>query len=272
MTRFIGFLFILLQLNLCGAIAGSITDSGSIISESKLFRLNEMAPGVKKSYYSQSILKFLEHWPPPTLALTDERPVIIRAIKTPDRPNYMGMVKHSEINVSLKKVEAITERFEDYSKIWDDILSGKVISFDRNRSVTEWVRKAPAFFLPKVHYRMLYTSDKSFPGRIVYRQQLIDGNMLNFSDSIVVLEKLAEDRTRVTVLNFFDTDFGLLRRVAESKIWKTMLQNGFKDDIAFRAKLEHPDWDVDQITKEANKALDRFPIDEVQYTELLSFK
>lgn len=238
----------------------------------KDYRIDQLDPAAKSSYYSQRLPKALEHWPLPTLSIKDKRPEIERAIKTPGNENLVGMVKHFEINAPLERVVQVCDRFEDYPKIWEDVVSVKVESRDKNRVVTAWMRKAPAFFLQKIRYRMSTVVDKAKPGRVVYRHQLIDGNMVITSDSLVVYEKLAADRTRVTVLNFFEPDVGgLVHSLAEGKVWKQAMRDGFKDDIAFRARVEHPEWDIDRISDEAEKALDTYPIDEIEYTDLIKF-
>ena len=78
-----------------------------------------------------------------------------------------------------------------------------------------------------MHYKILYVSDKSTPGRAVYLQKLVEGNMLKASDSLVILEALSDERTRVTVLNFFIPDAGIFRSFVEGKIWKESMRNGF---------------------------------------------
>jgi len=227
----------------------------------------------KESYYSTRILKFLNSTPPTSRPISteknqDEGPVFIRAIETPDHPHTIGMVKQSEVHASIAQIIAVTEKFEDYPKIWKDVLNTKVIASEDHKTIVAFTRKRPAFFLPEIKFQTLYTSDKSNPNKIVYHQQLINGNMVKFSDSIVIIEKITDDRSKIIVYNFFDPDLGLVNLVAESKIWKQSLEAGFKDDVAFAARLEHPDWNIDQITDESEKQLDLHPIKNVEYLKL----
>ena len=237
----------------------------------KPYSLYETSPLVKLSYYTLPILKFLDQWPPPTSALHDERPTLIRAVRTPTRPDTVGMVKHYSVPASLDKVVELTERFEDYPKIWDDVLSVNVQSRDKNRVVTEWLRKAPAFFLAKTHYTMLYTIDKTFPNRVVYLEQLIDGNAPKTSDTLVVLEKDGEASTQVSVVSFYEADFGPLRGVIEGKIWQKSMEGSYKDDLSFINRAQHPEWSLDQIKDAVDHIYDQHPIDSVEYTDLLKF-
>jgi uncharacterized membrane protein len=239
------------------------------LSASAPYALDDAGTWAKPSATSQRLLLTLKHWPPATLTLHDERPEVIRAIKTPGNEDLIGMVKHFEVNESLARVVAVNEDFDAYPKLWENVLGVKVESRDINRVVTQWTRKAPAFFLPKIHYRMISIADKSETGKVIYRNQLIDGNMIKTSDSLVVFEQLDPNRTRVSVLNFFTPDVGHFRAIAAGRIWKQSMQDAFKDDVAFRARTEHPDWSVDRISEEADQALARFPINSVQYTELL---
>lgn len=236
------------------------------------YRLDDFDPSAKTGYYTSRILKFLDHWPPPTLTITDtDRTIYTRAIRTPDHPRIVGTIKHFNIQAPIERVAQVTEDFENYPKIWEGLKSVKIESRDRNRVVTAWVRGAPAFFMPKLHYRLVYVIDRSQPGRIVYRQQLIDGNALSSSDGVVVLEKRGDNLTRLSIVTFFDPDAGPFRALVDGVIWNRSIENSFKDDTAFRAHIEHPDWDKDRLSDEADKAWDQNKIDPILYTDLLKF-
>lgn len=240
------------------------------------YSLDDLDPTATKSMYSLSILKFLDHWPPPTLALKTFGPqtgdMILRAIKTPGHPHTIGLVKHSIVKVPFEKVTALMEDYPDYYKMWENVVSASILSKDGNRWITAWTRRRPAFFMPEIHYKMEVVIDKSVPGRAVYRQQFISGDSLYFSDGLVIVEKLGDQLTRISVLDFFNANFGPFRGLIEGVIWHRSLENAFKDDVAFRLKLEHPDWSVDKITNASEKMLDRHPVDPVQYTDLIRLK
>jgi uncharacterized membrane protein len=233
------------------------------------YSIDELDPSAKESYFTSRLANVLHAWPPPTATLHDERPVYLRAIVTPGEPNTIGMIKHLVVHAPLERVIELCERFEDYPKIWEDVVGVKVLSRDRNRLVTEWERKRPAFFLPKIRYKILYVIDHSRPDRAVYRQQLIEGNSVRSTDALIVYEKLGKNETRISVLNFFEPDLGAFRGIVEGKIRRKSMESAFKDDIAFRARLEHPRWTPSRITEEAERELDRHPIREIQTTELL---
>lgn len=257
------------------------------------YRLDEIYPSIKMSYYTSRILKFLDHWPAPILSLqdkalaqervlaqvrkeiptkkNDDTSVFLRAIRTPNHSQTVGMVKYFNIKVPLEKVVEVTERFEEYPKIWGDVLSVTVPLRDRNRIVTEWIRKSPAFFLSKVRYKMLYVIDRSVPDRVVYRQQLIEGNAMSASDGLVVLEKVGDGLTRASIVAFFEPNCDPFCSMVEGKIWQKSMEGSLRDDVAFRARLEHPDWKIDQITEAADQVLDRNPINQVEYTDSLHF-
>jgi hypothetical protein len=239
---------------------------------STLYSIDTVDPTGKKSIYTSQLPKLLGHWPLEVHSIKDPRPAFIRAIKTTGKPYFIGMVKYVTIQAPLSRVAEVCEKVEDYPKIWEDVLEVSVESRDQNKAVTVWTRKAPTFFMPKIHYRVIVTTDKSTPDRIVYKQQLLDGNSMNTSDALVVLEKIKPELTRVTVVNFFDADFGPFKGLIEGVIWKKSMENGFKDDIALRAHVEHPDWTLDQVTKESEQTLDRFPIKDVEYTDSIHFE
>jgi uncharacterized membrane protein len=236
------------------------------------YRLDEADPTAKPTYYSEHALHFLDHWPPPAIPNCHAEYSCVRAIRTPGHSSIVGMVKYFTVKAPLAAVLAVAENVEDYPHIWTDVLRVKVLSRDKNRTTTEWLRKAPAFFLPKIHYRMMSVVDRSSPNRVVSRSQLIDGNALKSSDSVAVYERVSATETRVSVVNFFDANFGPFRAIVEGKIWKTSMQNALRDDVAFRAHIEHPDWSAERLEEEAKRALEQHPIDQVEYTDLLKFE
>lgn len=259
--------------NLGSAAVEAVQTPGPSSPGPSPYRLTDATPGVKRSYYQSRILKFLDHWPPPTLTITDnDREIYTRAIRTPGHPKIIGMVKHFNVRAPIEHLARVTERFEEYPSIWNEVVRVSVKWRDRNRTGTEWTRKAPTFFMPQIHYQLLYISDRTQPGRIVYRQQLLDGgNALESCDALVVFEARGEKLTRVSVANFFNPDAGPFRSIVEPVIWKKSYENSFKDDFAFRARAENSDWSLKQITEQAEKALETSQIHDVIYTSLLKF-
>lgn len=227
------------------------------------------------TYFGSRLPQLLDQWPPRTLALPDGgRTAILRAIKTPDNEDMIGLVKHFELHAPLQRVVELSERYEDYPQMWEEVLQVRVESRDleHRQVVTDWTRKAPAFVLPKIKYRMLTVVEQRTPERVVYRHQLLEGNLVHSSDALVVLESLGPKGTRVSIINFFNPVVGPFRALAEGKLWRKSLENAFKDDIAFRARAEHPEWDLERISEESRKAVARHPVDEIEYTDLIRFR
>src|SRR5665213_1099753 len=81
-------------------------------AKSYSYPLEDQAAIVKPSYYSSRILRFLSPWPPASLSLHDQRPILVKAIRTPGRPDYIGMLKHYEVHAPLDVVERVTEDFQ----------------------------------------------------------------------------------------------------------------------------------------------------------------
>ena len=235
------------------------------------YALDDSGSWAKPTPASGRLLNALKHWPPATLSLDQGRPEFIRGIRTPGNDDLIGMVKYFVVQVPIEKVVRLNEAFGDYPNIWKDVLSVKIEVQEKNRIVTEWTRKAPAFFLPKVHYRMVTLIDKSNSTRVIYRHQLVDGNLVKTSDALVIADKISDSKTRISVLNFFTPEIGPFRSLVSGKIWRQSLENGFKEDIAFRARIEHPEWSIDRVTEEAEQTLDSFPIKNIEYTDLIHF-
>jgi hypothetical protein len=220
-----------------------------------------------ESPYSSRIMNFLKVWPSPYLREHDAGPIFLRAIKTPGRPKYVGMLKHYVVKQPLERLVAFTDRYEDYKKVWGDIVSITVVERGENHDVVEWVRPKPTFFMPEIRYRMLYTWDKSVPGRVVYRHQLVSGNALFFQDDLVVLERLDPENTRLTILNFFEPDMGPFGGLVTPVLWKSSMQGSFMDDVAFLSYWDHPDWDVRKLRAEAERMLELFPVTPIKFID-----
>lgn len=235
------------------------------------YSLQDPLPGGIESYFTTRILKFLDHWPPSTLP--KNRETFLRAIKTPNKPDTIGMVKHFVVNAPFSRVVEVTDNYKDYPKMWHDVVEVTVLSSDKNRNSTAWTRRSPAIIVPRLKYKMATVSDRSRPGRVVYRQQLIDtGNSTLTSDALVVLEALRNDRTQVSVLNFFEPKLGAMKGIIGSKIWSKSMENSVKDDLAFCAHVEHPDWTPDQIQDHVEKIYDAQPLERVEYTNLVQIQ
>ncbi len=225
-----------------------------------LYKIEDIDPKATPSFFTPQLLRFLH--------FSDWPNTPIEAIRTPDHPHTIGMLKKTVIPVPLAAVVTLTEQFEAYPKIWEDLLESKILSRDRNRTYVEITRKRPTFFMPKINFQMVYVSDKSQAGHVVYRQQLIKGNQVKTSDSLVILDQVSDTQTSIKVVNFFDPDLGLLNSIAPSKIWSESLKAGISDDQAFRLKLEHPDWSVEQISEEAKKSTKNFRADQIPSVNL----
>jgi hypothetical protein len=224
-------------------------------------------PAAIESYYTPRIMNFLKVWPSPYGKEYDAGPVFLRAIKTPGRPRYVGMLKHYVVGASLQQVVDFTDRIEDATRVWGDIISVTVLERGENRALVEWVRPRPTFFMPDIRYKMLYTWDKSVPGRVVYRHQLVSGNALFYQDDLVVLEETGPSRTRLTILNFFEPDMGPFGGLVTPVLWSSSMQSSYRDDVAFLSHWAHPTWTVKQLREEADRALDMFPVTPIRYLE-----
>jgi len=234
----------------------------------KPYSIEEKIPGAKESFYSERISNVLKSWPPKYIPETSDgpNPIWVRAIRTKDKPNYIGLVKRVTIKAAIERVTELIEGFEKYKELFDEIVSVKVKMRDQNRVWTSWERDSPAFFIPNIKYEQVYAIDSSSPDKRVYRYQLISGNSVNNSDGIIVVEKAGE-LTRLSAWDFFDANWGLARTLAEGLIWKRALEGSYKGDAAFLSKAEHPDWNHDQIESASKKLLERFPVDPIQFLE-----
>lgn len=228
--------------------------------------IEEPTAAAKPAYYSKRIwnhlpfLDRLERDPPAKATGAPGGSEWLVMIHTRGHPDLIGMAKGFMVRAPLERVLDIVEDYPGYSRIWSDVIRVQVISRNRGRVVTQWERKAPAFFLPHVRYRMLTTRERPKPGRVIYHHQLVDGNLVDSSDALVAYDASGPELTRVSVLNFFTPEVGPFRAIAGGKIWRQSIENAFKEDIAFRARIEHPDWTTQRLAEEADRELAGHPL------------
>lgn len=240
----------------------------------KTYKVSDLIPEAPPSLYSAKVYKFLEHWPPqwipelrpdPQAAGKNEKnPVWTRAIKTPGKGLYIGSMKQVWINAPMERVVAVLDDFASYPKFFDDVKKVEVRARDGNKLTVFWERNSPAFFIPNIKYEMIYLVEKISPTQTIYRYQLKKGNSLNASDGVIVVDA-EETGTKVTGLDFYDASWGLAGAIASGKIWRKSIEGGYKGDISFKMRVEHPDWKFDQIKDEAERMLERFPVEPIQY-------
>jgi hypothetical protein len=105
--------------------------------------------------------------------------------------------------------------------------------------------------------------DHSNSSRVLYRYQLKNSSSLKASDGIIVLEATSPSQTRLTEIDFFDADYGILKVLAPGKIWSDSIHDIYISDMAVKLKAEHNDWSYESIAKQAKESAEHFPFEEV---------
>jgi hypothetical protein len=225
----------------------------------------------KGSIYTEKMIELVKNWPPSDLpALSGEgTPLWIEAIRTDGNSNYIGLRKRVFIQASLARVSSVLEDFLNYPHVFPKVEAVEVVSRDVNHVTTSWIRSRPAFFLPKVRYIQTYAFEES-EGRKIYRYQLQSGNVVNFSDGIIVVEP-THDGVFVSSYDFLEGRFGLAKLFAMGKIWRDTLECFARSDYALKVASENPDWPQERIEKETDAMIDRYPqtLDKLRYLSAL---
>lgn len=236
------------------------------------YPVDARAPQTIESHYSPLICNVLKSWPPSdipepnTETVAAANPLWMRGIHTPGDDGYVGVEKRMLIHAPLAKVSALIKDFERYKDRNPDLKEVRVLARDGNRVTTTWETKSPVFFVPNTKYDLVWTMDDTSASRAVYRFQLLKSNHLKASDTLLVLDARG-DSTLLTTYDFFQLDLGFVGAFATTKkVWKKSFESLYIGDIALKSQLEHPDWDAKRIKKEAETMLDRYPIEEPQFT------
>lgn len=233
--------------------------------------LGEKISDARESLYTSKLINYLKKWP---LLLNFEKqkdgnPVFMTAIKTLTEDNYIGVEKQIFIQAPILKVSEVIENFENYPNVFEGVKSVKVVKRDGNCITTQWERQSPVFFVPNIKYEQVYIIDRSNNQKIIYRYQLKKGNSLLFSDGIIVLDTIA-NQTRLTAIDFYFANWGILKSIANNRIWKGSLEGSYRGDISLKAHIEHPEWTKDQLIKESESELHHFPVESIQFRSFLA--
>lgn len=230
--------------------------------------------GGPSSPYTSRLIGLLKDWKAATSfchADTDPLAITMVGIRTPNRPYFVGFKKCMLVSAPMAAIEAVIDDEGDFQNLFTGLAGVKVISRDGNRSVLEWERKIPVFFVPNLKYRIGYLADKSNKNRTVYRYQFIEGDRLKLNDGIEVLEKLNDRLTRFTNYEFYEADYGLgilgIRAVSAESAWMESLKGGYVSIISIRYKAEHPDWTYEHIRDAAEAEVKKIDMDKVPYLE-----
>jgi uncharacterized membrane protein len=234
-------------------------------SHSPTHSIDEKIPESIESYYSTRIYKPLLKWPPSQIPdiSTIKGPFWVNGIKHPEKGTYIGMAKRMLIHVPLDKASALIEDFEGTPALLRDMKEVKVVSKDKNKLHVSWRRESPSIFVGEIEYTTFNLIDKN-ADRAIYRSQLEKSNSANSSDGIIILEK-HKGGTLFTAFDFFDANWGILGALALGRIWRECVTRAILVDMKFKVRLEHPDWKIEQVEKEAEKILEEFPIEEVEF-------
>jgi len=243
--------------------------SALVLAKPKVYPLDFKMPEHRASYYSQRLHRLLASWPPKYVPAKHEgeNPIWMRPIRTKGKPNYFGIVKRVSIQAPLAQIAATIENFEASPDLFTDVIQVRKTMEDGNFVTTYWEREPPVFLAPRIRYQQSYLIDKSNPVRLAYRYQLKTSDSVSFSDGLIVIEKEGENGTRLIAWDFFETDFGLLKTLAENAIWRRALEGSYKGDVTFKAHAEHPDWNRKQLQAEAERMLERFPVEPFTFLE-----
>lgn len=239
------------------------------LAQPKPYPLDYKMPEHRVSYYSPRIHRLLAQWPPKYVPLKPEgeNPIWMKPIRTKGKSNYFGVVKRVSIQAPLAKVAEAIEDFEGSPNLFPEVIRVQKTAEDGNFISTLWEREPPVFFAPRIRYQQSYLIDRSKSSRRLYRYQLKTSDTVNFSDGLIVLEKEGESATRLIAWDFFESDFGIVKTLAEGAIWKRALEGSYKGDITFKAHVEHPDWGRKQLREESDRMLAKFPVEPYTFVE-----
>lgn len=186
-----------------------------------------------------------------------QEPVSVTCLETSGQKYYIGIVQNMRVKAPIQKLQEVVSDIGSYVDLFPGYAAIQVTSREGPRLVTAWEQKVPVFFIPNVHYEMIYQLDLVNPNTKIYRYQLSKKTTLRESDGFIVLEKISDSETRYLEVDFFDADWGMAESFAPGRIWTDSVDGLYQSDLAFLLKAEHPDWSNSRCREEADKTVDK---------------
>lgn len=168
---------------------------------------------------------------------------------------YMGVGQFMKINAPLERVTQFLERFEDYPKWTDGLLSNSAQKLKDGKFLVSSEQHVPIPFVSNVHSRMIYSVEKK-DNKVFFRYQLKSSNSLTAYDGFILLEENKDRTTQYIEYDFWDADWGLGKSFAKDRIWADSLQGIYQWDIAFKLRSENlniTDHEVLDVSKKKAK-------------------
>ncbi len=200
---------------------------------------------------------------PPKESRDDNPAVTAECFETPGNEFYIGLGQRMIVEASLASIDAIVSDFSQYSELFPSLKKVEVNHKDQNLWVVAFEQNIPVFFIPNLKYEMYYLFDRTKPNRTLFRYQLKSTGELNFSDGIIVLEKISENRTRYIEYDFFDGNYGILKTFAPGRIWEDSVHDILLSDVVVKLKAENPELENRIVVKKAQAILEAMPIKEI---------
>jgi hypothetical protein len=221
-------------------------------------------PGAVESMYTKTVSHLLDNWKETKAFCSVEgREVQHVALKTPEKPYYVGFKKCALMDATLANAAAVIDKVESYQQLFPGNKRVDVAKRDGNLLTLEWERIIPVFFVPNIVYQISYLTDKTNPSRVVYRYQLQGGERLTANDGLEVFEKISDKQILFVNYEYYEANYdtGLLgiKAISADQAWRESLDGSFRSVFSIRNKAEHPDWDLEKVKAEAEKELLALP-------------
>jgi hypothetical protein len=222
------------------------------------------------SPHTEFVLNLVRNGPSPGLPhpVSPNIPIYLRKISTPNSPYYIGLEQVIMIRAPLEKVAAVLDDFSHYQDLLVGFKDIHVSQQDGNQFLIHYEQIIPVFFIPNVKYEMIFRVDDTKPGRKIYRYQLKSPTKVKTSDGMAWIENVSKSSNELPLVryvkyDFFDAEWGVLKTIKPGAIWKNSVEAFFLADVAIALKAEHPDWEYSKVRSEAEKLLERFPLESV---------
>ncbi len=158
----------------------------------------------------------------------------LTCLETTNQKHYVGLWHQLIISAPLKNVAQKIEDFENYPKVFGEVKNSKILSSLNHLQWTiQFENKAPAFFLPNIHYQMDY-SMAEIAGSKLYKYHLSDKfkqKNIQFSDGLILIKE-EHGETKFYELDFFQSNWGL-------NIWSESINDMLISDLELKYSVEN---------------------------------
>lgn len=220
------------------------------------------------SHHTQTVLELIKHWPTPEVLAILNQPdsggIALKCLKTLEQPFYIGVIHGLVIHSPFSGVNSLISDFGGNIEIYDGLKKAEIKNTSANLFEVFSEQWIPLPFVPNektVMYYLVNELEVAGKKRAIFRYQLKQSNHLEKSDGAIILDEIDSKTTRMAEFDFFDADWGILKTLAPSRIWRDSVRALLQTDLAVKIKTENPQLSNKEVHDQSMAIADKIDVE-----------